>query len=150
MKADFQFTGGRELERALAQLPRATAASVARRVTRKALKPVADAANDFWPGSSDDVFTVAPRVKRSQRARGKSASVVDMYVGAVNSPEAHLLEWGTGPRRHASGKYVGAVSPTPSLGPAWDLHRAGILRDLARGIGEEIRRTVARRAARGL
>lgn len=146
-------TGLREIEKALADLPRSTSKSVARRGMRKELLPVAAMANALWPGSSDDVFRIAARVAKSQPQPKRDDSVVNLYVGAPGgangTPEAHLLEFGTGPRFHKSGKFVGQVSPTPMLQPAWDAHKSQMLRGLGASLWAEIEKTMARRAKRG-
>jgi hypothetical protein len=73
-----------------------------------------------------------------------------MFVGATQAvPHAHLLEWGTGPRFHKSGRYLGAVSPIPMLTPAWDAHKERILQGLADSLRKELEATIARRARRG-
>lgn len=153
MSVKMEMKGFREIEKALAKIPAGTAKGVARRAMKKELAPVAAMANTLWPGSSDDVFKVAAKVKGSQRGQREARSVANMYVGAPGgadgTPEAHLIEWGTGPRAHKSGKYVGAVSPSPSLGPAWDMYRGRILEGLGARLWDEIAKTMARRAAKG-
>jgi len=148
--------GLREIEQALAELPSSTAKGVARRSMKKELKPVADMANAFWPGSSDNVFQVTPRIRASQRRASlaeNSRTTVNMFVGApggaTGTPEAHLIEFGTGPRHHKSGKFVGQVSPTPMLQPAWDANKGKLLEGLGKRLWDEIEKTVARRAKRG-
>lgn len=156
MKPNLKFSGGRDLERALADLPRSTSKGVARRSLKKELKPVASTANAFWPGSSDDVFQISSRVRHSQlsdSSKSRDRSVVDLFVGAPGgangTPEAHLIEFGTGPRYTKNGAFRGSVSPQPMLQPAWDANKGGMLRGLGETLWQEIEKTVARRAARG-
>lgn len=152
MSANLRVEGFRDIERALADLPSSTAKGVARRSMKKELKPVADMANALWPGATDDVFTISSKVSRSQlsdSAKSRDRSVVDLFVGASDTPEAHLIEFGTGPRYHESGKYVGAVSPSPMLQPAWDANKSQMLAGLGARLWDEIEKTVARRAKRG-
>ena len=155
MSVKMRFEGGRDLERALAELPSGTSKGVARRVLKKSLAPVASAANAFWPGASDDVFRITSRVVRSQlgdSAKSRKRSVIDMFVGAPGgrdgTPHAHLIEFGTGPRFTKSGAFRGSVSPQPMIQPAWDINKSRIFRDLGRRLGDEIEKTVARRAKR--
>ncbi|MDF3413284.1 hypothetical protein HKX54_02350 [Sulfitobacter sp. M57] len=155
MSRSLKMTGGKELEQLLAQLPTATAKSVGRRVMKKRLKPVADFANALWPGSSDDVFRITSRVSRGQIADShmqRDSGTLNMFVGApggaLGTPEAHLIEFGTGPRYHESGKYVGAVSASPMLQPAWEANRGTMLRALGADLFEEIQKSLARRAAK--
>lgn len=155
MSSSLKMEGFKGLEQALAQLPQSTSKGVARRVMKKNLKPVADFANALWPGSSDDVFRITSRVARGQIADShmqRKSSTLNMFVGApggaLGTPEAHLIEFGTGPRYHKGGRYVGAVSPTPMLQPAWDANKAVMLRRLGDDLFEEIQKSLARRAAK--
>lgn len=151
MKAGLEIEGLRELDNNLAALPKATAKAVVRRGLTEQLKPVADMANALWPGADDSAFAVSSKLKRGQPQPDTASGAVTVYVGSTRAaPHAHLREWGTAPRYHKSGKFVGAVAPVPSLGPAWDAHRAQILQGLAATLWEEMKATLARRAARGL
>ena len=147
MSITLNIEGFKELERQLAELKTGTATGVARRAMKKALAPVAEAANAFWPGA-DEPFKVSSRVSRRHAQRRTGRNVLDMYVGAQGgpdgAPEAHLVEWGTGPRYHKKGKYVGAVAPNAILQPAWDSHQDAVLAELSRILGEEIQKTFAR------
>ncbi|SMP32173.1 hypothetical protein SAMN06265373_108141 [Shimia sagamensis] len=143
--------GLRDIEDALAALPKATSKAVVRRSLKKELQPVADMANALWPGADDSAFAVSARVKRTQPQPSESAFGVSMFVGNTQAaPHAHLLEWGTAPRYHESGKYVGAVAPQPMLTPAWDTRKDQILSGLAAALRAEIAATVSRRAKKGL
>jgi hypothetical protein len=151
MKASFKVEGLREIDNALAALPKATSKAVVRRALSKELQPVADMANGLWPGADDSAFAVSSKLKRNLQKAKSSTTAVTMYVGATPSaPHSHLLEFGTEPRFHESGKYVGAVSPRPMLTPSWDAFRGQILEGLAASLREEIEATLARRAKRGL
>lgn len=153
MTVRLEMKGFRELEKALAQLPRGTASGVARRAMKKELAPVASMANAFWPGADNDVFRVTSRIsgrQRSQSLAPRGRSILNMFVGAqggpLGAPQAHLLEFGTGPRFHKSGKFVGQISPLPMLQPAWDANKRQILDGLGKRLWEEIIKTQARRA----
>lgn len=151
MKVEFEVEGLRETDDALSALPKATSKAVVRRALAKELQPIADMANGFWPGADDSAFGVSERLKRGQPATDFGLNAITMYVGSTRSaPHAHLLEWGTEPRYHESGKYVGAVPPTPMLTPSWDAHKDKILKGLAATLRAEIEATMARRAKRGL
>lgn len=153
MKIEVKFEGAREIERALADLPRATAKAVTRRALKKVLEPVADTADAYT-----EHFNIAVGTKLSPRQRGQArgdfaGNVVTMYVGPTqedgsHAPHAHLIEFGTGPRFHKSGKYVGYVTPQPFMRPAWDAWSPKMLDELGRLMWAEIEKTVARRAAR--
>lgn len=139
------------MDNILAELPKATAKATVERALAVQLQPVADMANSLWPGADDTAFAVSRNLKRSQQRPEVSATTVTMFVGATRSaPHAHLLEWGTEPRFHESGKFVGAVAPAPMLAPAWEAHKEQVIRGLADALRAEIQATIARRAKRGL
>ncbi|MBO9437334.1 hypothetical protein J7354_01545 [Sulfitobacter sp. R18_2] len=149
MTVNLKVSGFRQIEKALAQLPRGTSKGVARRAMKKELKPVLDMAEAFWPGSGD-AFRITSAIKSSQRADSyaeRGPSVTNMFVGSFE-PQAHLLEFGTGPRYQKSGKYVGSINPTPMLQPAWDANKHKMLEGLGARLWDEIEKTVARRAKR--
>ncbi|WP_158963912.1 hypothetical protein [Chachezhania sediminis] len=155
MSMGFKMTGFRDIEKALAALPQGTAKGAARRSMKKQLAPVAATANALWPGSEDDVFRITSRIAASQLGDSyaeKGKSVLNLFVGAPGgrdgTPEAHLIEFGTGPRFQKRGRFTGSVAPTPMLQPAWDIHKASMLEGLGKELWEEIEKTVARRAKR--
>ena len=153
MSVKFEFEGGRKMERALAQLPRSTAKGVVRRTLKKTLEPVRDAADAF---TGEFNIAVTSRLSRRQRRAARAdflGNVVSMYVGPTqedgsHAPHAHLIEFGTGPRFHQSGKFVGAVSPDPFMRPAWDMHRRQLPKRLGELLWMEIEKSLARAAAR--
>ncbi|WP_197919315.1 hypothetical protein [Thiosulfatihalobacter marinus] len=149
MRAEFSIAGLREIDNVLAALPKATSKAVVKRALRNQLLPVADMANGFWPGADDDVFQVSLKLKSGQPRPDVPQSAVTMFVG-TSKRQAHLLEWGTAPRYHKSGKYVGAVAPQPMLTPSWEAHKDNILNGLVDELRREIDATIARRARRGL
>jgi len=146
-------SGFRDMEKALAQLPRGTAKGVVRRVQKKTLAPVADAADAFSPHFQ---IAVTSRLSPRQRAQARSdfaGRVVTTYVGPVaqdgsHAPHAHLVEFGTGPRFHKSGKYTGEMPPDPFMRPAWDMHKGSLLAKLGEHMWTEIEKTIKRRAAK--
>ena len=151
MKASFSVDGLRDIDNALADLPRATSKAVMRRALRKQLEPVAQTANDLWAGADDSAFAVSEKLDRRQPRWEASPTEVVMHVGSTRAaPHAHLIEFGTEPRYHESGKFVGAVAPDPSLGPAWETHHRSVIAGIAEELGRELAATMARRAKRGL
>lgn len=148
MTVTLEVKGFKELEAELAKLKNPTARGVGRRAMRKALKPVEDAANAFWPGASDQAFRTTSQLKSSQPRPEDTPTLVHMFVGSPE-PHAHLLEFGTGPRTQTkTGRYTGSVSPIPMLQPAWDLEGEEMLDRLRQILGDEIKKTFARIAAR--
>lgn len=149
MSIKMKIEGAGDIERALAELARGTAKGVMRRAMKKALQPVKE-------GAEYSAFEIAITSKLSPRQRGEAKgdrgrAKVSLYVGPVESdgshaPHAHLIEFGTGPRRHASGKYVGAVMADPFMRPAWDANRERMLQILRKEVWAEIEKAVERAA----
>lgn len=149
MSINMKVDGFKELEQALAGLNSNTAKGVARRSMKKELKPIADMANSFWPGSEDNVFVVTSKVAKRQPQPKKGRDILNMFVGAAGTPHAHLVEFGTGPRSQKNGRFTGSVAPQPMLQPAWDAYKTAMLNGLKKTLGEEIEKTFARLAAKG-
>ena len=151
MDASFKVGGLGQMQANLESLKASTAKAVVRRALKKVLNPVAERADA-------SMFTIAVTSKLTARQRSEvrgdfKRSVVSMFVGPVDedgqgAPHAHLVEFGTGPRFHKSGKYVGAVMPEPFMRPAWDAASPALLEDLKREIWAEIEKTLARARAR--
>lgn len=150
MRATFSFEGFQDIDEGLAALPQVTSRAVVRRALVFALQPIADVANGYWPGADDTAFAVSDKLASGQKAEVAATGAVMVHVGSTKAaPHAHLREWGTAPRVHKSGKYVGAVAPNPSLTPAWDAGKDQILERLAAALRVEFEATMARRARRG-
>lgn len=147
--------GFRELESALAQLPKATGKNVLRRVAKGALEPMARQAESYAPVREGDLresITVSERrtrrVNRSGRFDRKTG--VEMAMGPASGEGvlnyAALVEFGT------------VDTPAqPYMRPAWDSGQNRALEyvkdNLAREILDAARRVAhkgARLLARGL
>jgi HK97 gp10 family phage protein len=148
--------GLKDLDAALQALAKSTSVRVARRGMAQALEPVADHARGLAPRSASNKKHMADTVGVSHKltpaqakgARGNDGpNEVSMFVGAKD-PKAHLVEFGTGPRRHKSGKFVGVMPAQPFMRPAWDANREKVLETFAGFIAAEIEKTVARAAKR--
>jgi len=48
-------------------------------------------------------------------------------VDRAKAPHGQLIEYGSGPRYHKSGKYVGRVKAKPFMRPAWDETKFAVL-----------------------
>lgn len=152
MSSSLKVSGFKELDELLASMPRQLAGAGVTAGLRRALQPVAAAARAYAPGSLDGRIRIAPTIKASQRSQsleqpGSGRKV--MYVGAT-APHAHLVEFGTGPRYQANGKYVGIMPPDPFMRPAWDANKDQVLATLAQAVREEIGKALARRSARAI
>ncbi|PCJ75527.1 MAG: hypothetical protein COA53_06430 [Rhodobacteraceae bacterium] len=149
--------GLKDLERALQDLSKAAGKGVLRRVGKKALKPVIEAAKENVPvasGELRDSLAVSTKLSKRQKAlnRRRTAdgkSTVEVYAGAGASPQAHLIEFGTASRVvDSTGKNVGSIAPQPFMRPAWDAKGRGVLKYISNSLGDEIEKTAKRAAKR--
>lgn len=157
--------GFRELERALSELPRATALNVSKRALLRAGQPVADRAKELVPvdsgGLRDSIkvttrlankpgageFAAAMRAGASRKdagaamraAAGGGRSKVEVYIGAGQLPHAHLVEFGSVNN-----------TPQPYLRPAWDEGKQKVLDDIRLFLAEEITKAAQRAARKAL
>ena len=89
MDIKMKVEGFREMERALADLPRATSKGVVRRVLKKTLAPVQDTADALSPAFQIVIGTrLSPRQRRQARS-DFAGHVVAMYVGPVTQDGSH-------------------------------------------------------------
>jgi HK97 gp10 family phage protein len=147
VKTGLKITGFKEMDLALIDLGKVTAKRTADRAMKKALQPVADAANGMLPKGMPPVI-VAKKLNKNQsrQARGlQTATERNFFVGSP-SPRAHLEEFGTGPRFHRSGKFTGSMSARPFMRPAWDQTRQQVLELLSAELASEIQKSLGRRA----
>lgn len=86
----------------------------------------------------------------SKTLRGQYSIGVSVGPRAKAAPHAHWVEFGTGPRFHKSGRYVGVMPADPFMRPAWDLHRNGMVGSIASQLRTEIDAAVARAARRAV
>jgi HK97 gp10 family phage protein len=152
----FQLSGQRELEEAFKQLPASVGKGVIRTLLRNAAKPIVADANANAPvdpnrrkgkplkGSVRALSTLDAR----QRARRVKAGDVEVFVGPVGQPEAHLIEYGTAPRFHKSGKYVGQVTANPFMRRAWDANKERAAKIIQEGVWDALKKAAARLAKR--
>lgn len=137
MKVKLQ--GFRDLDKALGELPKATARNVLRRTGIAALTPVAeDAANRAPEFRGDLMESVQASTKKPRKHRRRDE--VEVYMGPTNLPQAHLQEFGT--RHHG---------PQPFMRPAWAAGKQQVLDDVKTALASEIDKAaqrIARKAAR--
>lgn len=152
MKTTFKVEGLREIDAALAELPKATAKNVLRRVGRQALEPLAA---DMAAKAPDDPATGGMDLKRSigvgTRLTKRQAALhrkmfksdkasVELFAGAGGVPQATQQEFGN--ERHG---------PQPFARPAWDANKGVMLDTIKTGLWTEIDKAakrLARKAAR--
>ncbi|MBY6113296.1 HK97 gp10 family phage protein [Mameliella alba] len=135
MKASFKVKGFRDLDKALSQLPKASAKAVARRILKKAGQPIADAGAAKAPkhqGHLRESYGVGTKLTRRQSKMARKESPVEVYVGP-NDPAAIQTEFGN---EHQAAE--------PHLRPAWDAHKEDALQIIADEFWQEIEKAVAR------
>lgn len=144
----FRLEGARDLDKALAELPKSMARSVLTRAAKKALQPVLEAAranaasvvgrktgryaNSFYIG-----VTLTKRQRRAARKSGGLGDV-NVYIGSSDR-KAHLIEFGW---EHDEAH--------PTLRPAWDANKAKVFQIFTEEIGKELMRAVRKQAIRGM
>lgn len=134
-----QLEGFRELEAALAELPKATGKNVIKRALLNAAKPIEEAAAENAPALSGHLkrdVSSGTRLTRRQAAQARRAgkSYQEVYVG-VADPAGVQNEFGN--------EHQG---PQPFLRPAWDANRDEALDRIKTELGQEIDRAAARLA----
>lgn len=99
-------------------------------------------------GSSRD----AARAMRTARRTAKKAGAAQGTRIAVNvgakAPHAHLVEFGTAPRKQKNGKSTGTMPAEPFIRPAFDAGKDRAIATIRDGLAEEIKLTAARAAKR--
>lgn len=136
-----KLTGFRELEKALAVLPKATGKNVLRRVAKGALEPMADVAASRAPHRTGKLsFSIAVSEKRTRRVRKKLPARfgIEMAMGPATGFPGVLS--------YASFDEFGTVD-TPAFGfmrSAWDGGAAPALEYVKANLGAEIAKAAAR------
>ena len=131
--------GFRELEAALAQLPKATGKNVLKRTLLKAANPIEEGAAANAPSLTGHLkrdVSSGTRLTRRQAAQARRAgkSYQEVHVG-VADPAGVQNEFGN---EHQA--------PQPFLRPAWDANREDALGTIKTELGQEIDRAAARLA----
>lgn len=136
--------GLRELQKALQELPRATAKNVMKRVLMQAGQPVADQAESLAPvktGRLQKAIGLGSKLTRRQKSTSPKQSAVEVYIGVGRSlPQGVFQEFGTINN-----------GPQPFLRPAWDSNKMGVLEKIKDLTWTEIKKAaerIARKTAR--
>ena len=156
-----EITGLREMQRALQKLPDELQRPLVKRALIDAAQPMRDMAEELAPdappfgeGLPANIIT-SDQLASSQAdaERPERRDEARVYVGVDgerpdSAPHGILAEFGTGPRHHESGKYVGEMPAQPFMRPAFDatarvvINRfAGLLRPLIQNAAKRVRRT---------
>ena len=134
-----EFKGGKELEQALAELPKHSARkSVARRILKKAAQLFADRANVLAPrgpsGRLEGSYGVGTRLTKRQAAKASKEGRDDVFMYAgTDDPAGQQQEFGNA--RHAA---------QPHARPAWDETQQKIFDQIRDDMSVEVEKSVAR------
>lgn len=138
----FRIEGLRELDRALKELPKATARGVLLRTLKKEAKPIADAGEAMAPrltGNLAQSYTVGTKLSKRQKRLHKKESMVEVFIGPTPHPKSVQTEFGNVHQ-----------APHPHLRPAWDGNVMRVLDNIRKTLADEIEKTrarIARKAA---
>lgn len=129
--------GLRELEAALAELPKATAKATLRRTLKKAAQPIADGAQGIAPkltGQLQRSIIIGTRLTRRQarEARREGKHFAEIHVGTAD-PAGVPQEFGTFKE-----------NAQPFMRPSWDGNKDEALRIIGKELGNEIEKSAAR------
>ena len=135
MKTKFKVHGFKDLEKALKELPKATAKASVRRVLKKAAQPIADAGRNNAPESEGRLkasYGVGTRLTKRQRKVSRKESEVEVYAGP-NDPAAIQTEFGND---HQAAQ--------PHLRPAWDAEKRAALDSIKDEAWADVVKSIAR------
>jgi HK97 gp10 family phage protein len=146
--AKFKVEGLRELERALAELPKATAKNTLKRTLKLAAQPIADEAQRLAPrdtgGLAEGIMVTAKKPKKHKPKSGRAFA--EIYIGPkAKSRNAVPQEFGTS-----------TSAAQPFMRPAWDSKKMEALEIIRDELGNQITKAAerlakkaARKAAKG-
>lgn len=139
--------GFRELDRALAELPKSTGKSVLRRIAKRALEPMASAAAAKAPERTGKLaFSISVGERRTRRVKKDSKFDTRTGIQMAMGPASGFA----GALNYASFDEFGTVD-TPAFGymrNAWDLGAETALNFVKSNLGSEIDRAAARLATK--
>lgn len=145
-----KLTGFKELDRALAELPKATGRNVLRRVSKGALEPMADHAAAAAPDRTGKLaFSISVSEKRTRRVKREAKFDTKTGIQMAMGPAG-----GSGALQYASFDEFGTVD-TPAFGymrSAWDVGADPALNYVKSNLWVEIdkaARRVANKRAKG-
>lgn len=138
IKSRVKIEGLKELQDALAELPKATSRNVLLRTLKKHAAPIANAAESYAPkltGRMARSYSVSTKLSRAQRRQFPKESPVEVYVGPAPSAKSIQTEFGNS---HQAAE--------PHLRPAFDGNIQSVLSGIRNTIADEIEKAVARLA----
>lgn len=132
-------TGLKEAVAALHELPDAIQPAAVQGALSDAAQPMLQAAIDAAPertGKLKSKIVVSDELAKTQSDGRDKPGRIRLFLGALGgrggAPQAHLVEFGTGPRYHESGKYVGEMPAQPFMRPAYDAHKRELIADFSK------------------
>lgn len=155
-----RLTGLREAVRALRKLPDEIEPLVVERALTESAEPMRQAAEDLAPRRRPEnslADNIVVSTKLTSEGRQSAAAVrkdeAAVYVGPdMEAPgsaqHAHLVEFGSGPRYHESGKFVGQMPAQPFMRPAFDATKGVVVRLFGPKLWEHIRNNTKKLAGR--
>jgi HK97 gp10 family phage protein len=154
--ATVTLSGFRELDRALSELPKATARNVLRRVGKAALQPMADAAAAKAPVDEGNLrISVVVSEKRTRRAGGGTKAGFVAGKGFRRDPKTSVdLAMGPGSGLgvlpYATFAEFGRQNQAadPFMRPAFDAGAQGVIDRIGESLGQEIDKAAKRLAKR--
>lgn len=156
--------GLKELEKALRELPRATAKNVMVRALKQAAKPLVASASADAPvltGALRDSINVSSRKPKGAKGPGAAAFAAAMAGGAsraqagqaaraANRGSGGSVEVYVGPGRHPQAVFqefgTSKHPPQPFMRPAWDATKQQVVDSIKAALGDEIMKAARRLA----
>lgn len=155
--------GAAELEKVLQSVSKSLSSKILKEALMRAGSPMAQTASRILKSqiknktgvllgrTQSGVFIGSVLSKNQRRGIKRQRGVSTIYIGPYKARHAHLIEFGTAPRKTKTGAYRGALRPRPFMRPAWEMHKAGILESLGKEMWDVIERDakkIARSQAR--
>lgn len=137
-KSRIKIEGLKELQSALAELPKATSKNVLLRTLKEHAAPIANAGESYAPkltGRMARSYSVSTKLSRSQKRKFPKQSSVEVYIGPSPSAKSIQTEFGNS---HQAAE--------PHLRPAFDGNVQAVLRGIRNTLAEQIDKAVARLA----
>lgn len=145
-----QLVGFEDMRNALTDLPDRVAMNTVQNALIEAAEPVAEDASALAPrrtGRLARAIKVVKKLKKTAQSQsnkskgGKDSTEAHITpygekFGGRSAPQAHLVEFGTGPRfQKKSGKFVGNMPAQPFLRPAWDRGKKPLISRFGKALG---------------
>lgn len=134
----FKIEGLKELDEALAELPKATARNVLVRVLKEQGKPIRDDGERNAPrdkGGLKASYTVGTKLSKRQKSQNVKESMVEVYIGPGPSAKSIQTEFGNAHQ-----------AAHPHLRPAFDSNVHRVLNGIKDSLSDEIEKARVRLA----